>query len=155
MSWRKKDFAFCRAGRKRSIEIVHRIHIEIEVTQRSLYTHRDRSIHIERERSNFRLKNLTLWVDPKVRIYEPDKISSLTKQPSLSHRCQTSLTVCSLRMGSLCTPNSVTRFGAILKVLGKFLKLYLVFVKILFLLWHKYYAIVQMFDGCRCPNILT
>ena len=43
-------------------------------------------------------------------------------------------------------------FGTILKVLGKLLKLYLVFGKILILLWQKicYWA---SFYSCRCPNI--
>ena len=45
---------------------------------------------------------------------------------------------------------SVTRFGKILKVFTNILRVYLLFFKILNLLWQKLYAIVQCFQW---PNI--
>ena len=40
-------------------------------------------------------------------------------------------------------------FGTILKVLGKFLKVYLVFGKLLIFIWRKCYAIGQVFGGIK------
>ena len=53
---------------------------------------------------------------------------------------------------TVCTGISVTRFGIILKVLGNFLRVYLVFGDNLILLWQKCYEIGQVFipvDGLK------
>ena len=45
-------------------------------------------------------------------------------------------------------------FGKILNILGKIVRLNLVFGEFLILFWQKYDVIVASFHSCRCPNIL-